>query len=723
MRKRGLFSNLFLLCVCLFWSCQTSIPDKYTVEGKSYGVTSGVFHGRWWNYYERGCSFLAGGFLDEAEQDLRTAIQSRSHDTWQARTYGLHFVEYFPNRELGITLYKKGQLAEAENLLRTSISQIDTERARYYLDLIVKEQISRGELKDTESPRVKAELVEISGEVTKDKNKKQTSASIIKEVNTILRIECNDDLGIEQISVNQSPVFLRHGENSVVVEQAIDIKEGLQSFTIVARDLAGKESTFDLSSKVDLTGPTIGIFKPSDFLITNENEVLIEGVAVDDSGISEILLNNNIISEQTGEQRQEIHSAVQLKEGENIFVISARDVAGNETRTALKVFKGEPRSQSAMLWCIAQKGGELNYQLASASLPEGLFHNLIYAQTDTKGIDISIKAPTPDKPSKHNRVIRVSGEVTSSSSVQALLINGEPYTQLTGAPKEAFNKRVPLPNELLSSGVGTMKLAIETQNMEGEKAVKEMDVKVEPVLVNKDETKMSIAFLAIGGRTPTDTFGNDLRTTLEGVVKKQGRFYVLDRIYLQNVLNEQQLSAGLADPNRALDIGRIVPAQVFVVGEVFSRSEQSAEVKLRLINTETSEIISIFDGFIDDTNNGELIKGKCEVLARQLADYFPRLSGEVLDFRGSGTKYEVLFNWAEDDGIKPGTYALILYESSPAWLDPDTGAITQPADYDVLYKSRIVNVSSSSVRGQIIIDTSKPSEGVAIEKGLPSITM
>lgn len=721
MRNSSLFLSLF--CVCVFLGCQTPVPDKYTVEGKSYGVTSGVFHGRWWNYYERGCSFLGGGFLNEAEQDLRMALQNRSSDTWQARTYGLHFVEYFPNRELGITLYKKGQLSEAENFLKTSLSQVDTERARYYLDLIVKERISRGELKDMDVPKIKAELIEIGAEITKDKSKKETSSSIVKEVNTLLRIECNDDLGIEQISVNQRPVFLRHGENSVIIEQNVEIKEGTQSFAIVARDLAGKESTFNLSSKVDLTGPTIGIFKPSDSLTTNEDEVIIEGIVVDDSGISEILLNNNIVSEQTGKQKREIHSVMPLKEGENIFVISARDIAGNETRTALKVFKGEPRSQSAMLWRLAQKNGELNYQLASSSLPEGLLHDLIYAQTEEKGIDINIKSPTPDKPSKHNRVIRVAGEVSSSGGVQALLINGEPYTQLTGAPKEVFNKRVPLPNELLPSGVGTVKVAVEAQDTQGEKAVKEMDVKVEPVLVNKNETKMSIAFLAIGGRTPTDTLGNDLRTALEDAVKKQGRFYVLDRIYLQNVLNEQQLSAGLADPNRALDIGRIVPAQVFVVGEVFPRGEQSAEVKLRLINTETTEVISIFDGFIDDTNEGELIKGKCEVLARQLADYFPRLSGEVLDFRGSGTKYEVLFNWAEDDGIRAGTYALILYESSPAWVDPDTGAITQPADYGVLYKTRIVNVSSSSARGQVIVETSKPSEGVAIEKGLPSITM
>jgi hypothetical protein len=137
-----------------------------------------------------------------------------------------------------------------------------------------------------------------------------------------------------------------------------------------------------------------------------------------------------------------------------------RDIAGNETRTALKVFKGEPRSQSAYAMAFAQKNGELNYQLASSSLPEGLLHDLIYAQTEEKGIDINIKSPTPDKPSKHNRVIRVAGEVSSSGVLQALLINGDRIHSLTGAPKEVFNKRVPLPQEFITFGcVGTVKVA------------------------------------------------------------------------------------------------------------------------------------------------------------------------------------------------------------------------------------------------------------------------
>lgn len=723
MRKGYLFSLLFLIEFGIIAGCQTSPSDNYTVEGKTYGITSGVFHGRWWNYYERGCSFLSGGFLNEAEQDFRTALQSRSRDTWQARTYGLHFVEYFPNRELGITLYQKKQLAEAETLLRSSLSQVDTERARYYLDLILKERISRGELEDREPPQLKAELVEVSAEIAKDKTKKGNTSTIVKEVNNRLKIECTDDLGIEQIFVNQQPVFLRHGEKTTIIEQPVETKEGKQDFIITARDLAGKESTYNLSTQVDLTGPNIGIFKPTDYLVTHESEITLEGVVLDDTGIADISLNNKVISEVGGEMRKEFRSVLSLNEGENIFVISARDTAGNETRTAIKTFKGEPRSQSALLWRFAQRNHRFRNAFASTTITTTLLEEMLWAQNEETGIDINIKTPKSDQPSRHNRVIRVAGEVTSSSAVQSLLINGEPYTQLTGAPKEAFNKRVPLPSDFVSSGAGTVKLVVEAQDSQGKKANKEMDVKVEPILVNKNETKMSIALLAIAGRTPTDTLGSDLRTSLEGALQKQGRFYVLDRIYLQNILNEQQLSAGLADPNRALDIGRMVPAQVFVVGELFPRGEKSAEVKLRLINTETSEVISIFDGFIDDVSDAQLISGKCETLARQLADFFPRLSGEVLDFRGADPKYEVLFNWAEQDGVRPGTYALILYEASPAWIDPDTGEIMQPADYGILYKTRIVNVSPTSARGQVITDTSKPSEGIAIEKGLPSITM
>jgi hypothetical protein len=65
-------------------------------------TSSRIWRARWWNYYKRGTSYAAGEFWTEAIADLQQAIAQRSVDQRQARTYGLHFIDYFPHRELGI---------------------------------------------------------------------------------------------------------------------------------------------------------------------------------------------------------------------------------------------------------------------------------------------------------------------------------------------------------------------------------------------------------------------------------------------------------------------------------------------------------------------------------------------------------------------------------------------------------------------------------------------
>ena len=98
-KRRVLFVVAGLL---LAGGCVSDPPSVREKDGQQYGVTDGVFRGRWWSYYERGTSYLAGGFHEEAAADFQQALKGRSRDTWRARTYGLHFVEYFPARELGV---------------------------------------------------------------------------------------------------------------------------------------------------------------------------------------------------------------------------------------------------------------------------------------------------------------------------------------------------------------------------------------------------------------------------------------------------------------------------------------------------------------------------------------------------------------------------------------------------------------------------------------------
>jgi tetratricopeptide (TPR) repeat protein len=107
----------------------------YTKDGQEYGVTSSqVWRGRWWNYYERGSSYAAGEFWFEAIADLQEAIKQRDQDQRRSRTYGLHFVDYFPHREIGVVYYRLGRYADAIRELETSLQSAETAKAKFYLN-------------------------------------------------------------------------------------------------------------------------------------------------------------------------------------------------------------------------------------------------------------------------------------------------------------------------------------------------------------------------------------------------------------------------------------------------------------------------------------------------------------------------------------------------------------------------------------------------------------
>jgi hypothetical protein len=93
-----------------------------------------LYRGKWWNYYVRGRWFAEGGFYDEAAQDFRKAISLRSQDQRSARSYGMHFWEYFAHRELGVIYYHQGKYEDAKKELEMSRSTADSARAKYYLN-------------------------------------------------------------------------------------------------------------------------------------------------------------------------------------------------------------------------------------------------------------------------------------------------------------------------------------------------------------------------------------------------------------------------------------------------------------------------------------------------------------------------------------------------------------------------------------------------------------
>lgn len=86
---------------------------------------------------------------------------------------------------------------------------------------------------------------------------------------------------------------------------------------------------------MDLTGPAVGIFEPAASVVTDGASVHLRGATSDAHGIASVRLGDPVIAESKGDTRLEFESELPLKDGENTFVVTAKDMAGNETYSTL----------------------------------------------------------------------------------------------------------------------------------------------------------------------------------------------------------------------------------------------------------------------------------------------------------------------------------------------------------------------------------------------------
>jgi len=315
--------------------------------------------------------------------------------------------------------------------------------------------------------------------------------------------------------------------------------------------------------------------------------------------------------------------------------------------------------------------------------------------------------------------LRIAGDVVTETKVASLTINGEPFAELTGAPHESFNRRIPIDMPEDDGAAATVPVSIVAQDEGGATISREFQVQVRPVMLNSRESRMPVAVLAFAGNGVDPALAELLRVSTESELVNGERFRIVDRTRLQDVLTEQQLSAALGDPNEAIQLGKLTPAQVFLVADVFPRDQQGLELKARAISTETSDVIATLDAFIDNKDDRAKVAAGCAAIVSQLAELFPRLSGELLAVRPQDAGAEVLVNWTPEDGVRPGAYMLVVREEEP-WVDEATGEVLAPGEYVEVGRAKVQSVQSSGARAKTVETTE---EGTQLEKGMPAITM
>lgn len=87
----------------------------------------------WFILYQEGVDALKDGKYEVAVTKFQQALEVKNIDVKSIKTYGLHFIEYFPNRELGVSLYYLGRKSEALKYLKLSEKMEPTQRTQEFL--------------------------------------------------------------------------------------------------------------------------------------------------------------------------------------------------------------------------------------------------------------------------------------------------------------------------------------------------------------------------------------------------------------------------------------------------------------------------------------------------------------------------------------------------------------------------------------------------------------
>jgi hypothetical protein len=246
------------------------------------GYSSGTFRGKWWNYYDRGLFYAGKADWEGAITEIGQAISMRDKDQRMARTYGMHFIDYFPHRELGIAYLNTGEINTALTELELSLRQEESAKAVYYLNrtrrLLLQRQTDRSFL-----PPVIAIETPAGG-------------SAVSGLRVTVRGSVAGEGFVSGIVINKAPYRFDLAREHISFQRDITVDEGENEIMITAIDLLGNISRKTVPLTVDREGPMINIF---DILPTEKDgkaHARITGEIYDGTGIKDAVINGKAVS-------------------------------------------------------------------------------------------------------------------------------------------------------------------------------------------------------------------------------------------------------------------------------------------------------------------------------------------------------------------------------------------------------------------------------------------
>jgi TolB-like protein len=625
----------------------------YIKDGKEYGKVRGAFRHRWWNYYERGLSYSEGEFYKEALEDFKGAIKQREKDQRTARTYGMHFVDYFPHRESGIIYYQLGNMEEAERELELSLNHFPSAKARFYLDR-VRKSLLQSRAQEWAPPRLTLNF--------------KTDELWTKEDPVVVSGAAEDEGYIAAVSIGGVPLFLEGSEKSVSFKESLSLGQGKHTLKVEAKNLLGMTTTRQLIINVDREGPMITVEEIIPDQENSKGSVKVSGSVYDESGVSELSINGKPIAIGKG---VEVIFSEKLAIDAGSIDFTVCDNLGNQTSDRIPL---SPVTAFQRPILLASSDSDFARILLAS----------IFGPKDTASPDIKLKGWT-DNQTVFLEKIYIEGQVSDQSKIESLTINNTNILRNKG-------RRV-IFGHLYELQEGENIITVEAGDEAGNVARKTITVNRRLPKALQLAERLSLTVLPFEQKGTISDAGLSFQDNLIDALVNRNRFQMIERNKLDLILNEQKLSrTELIDKSTALRLGKLVAAESIVTGSIIE-TRTGIEIVGRMIDTETSEILDTEDVY-DESKNLQAQRDLAEGMAIKFHREFPLIGGVVIQQKGG-----YIFTDLGGDKVKPQR-RLLVYREEPI-KHPVTGKVLG-TDNEIIGCAKVTQVLEEMSKAELV---------------------
>lgn len=673
--------KMFLLFViaCL---CSCSVPkiEHCFKDGKDYSKIHYItIREDWDSCYLRGASYMRGECYDLAINEFNKAIAKRPNDKRITRPYGMHFLEYFPHRELGISYLKLGYVHEAIKELEKSLEDSPSSKAKYFLNQARKKYLTQNYL-DNALPKVHLTFPPSETFFT---NK------------TSLRLKgiVEDDQFISALSINNEPIFIELSNKNVTFDHTVLLNKGLNQINITATDLLDKTAEKKVKIIVDQMGPIINLSysypeyvstdlsnKPNEDnkYVYNKKRTLVKGIIFEDSKIENFSINGqpiNIEQKKVSEFSQWINLLLE----ENQLFFSAYDIAGNETSGYIKLsnklksrrmLKSQLDNETYTMDNIEtwEKGC---IQVASLDTSSINF----YASNENSGTLQNVDPYLSIEPLPQVTIydqIYLMGKIQYRENITSinLFLNNKHIsemnydTSMLSKLKNIFTEKenkVLFLGEIIKLDPGQNKIIIEAANEIGITKHESFTILKKEEDILDEKYRLCIATLPIEDVSEPEWIspytGRYLFRKLDASFVNQKRFQVVERERLEQILKELKLSiSDLSDKKRAIEIGKIVIAEAIFISYMRLHGKDAIELGGTMVDIETSKHLCNYEDIYLEGDSDDVKTKAAEILAMKIRKHFPLCRGRVLKKKGK----KIIINIGQHENIN-NSAKLIVY--------------------------------------------------------------